>query len=159
MLAVDGQDAAPHPRGRGHDLLPGHDEDLLARHGEILVGFQRLQGRLQTRGADDGDQHDVGFRQSCQLFQPRVAMQDGVVGQLGSKGRGGGFIAGAELRGGELPGQLQQTGRVVPTGKADDLDLLRQGPGDAHRALADGAGGSQNDDPLLHGCRTKRRMK
>ena len=68
-------------------------------------------------------------------------------------------IACAEGCGRKFLRKLEQRLGVAMAGEADEFEMIRQGPQHTHRALADGAGGTENDNFFLHQRRKKRRRK
>src|SRR5436305_10875385 len=76
MLAVDGQDVQPLLSRRSHHNLSGHDEDFLARDGQVFACPDRAQGRTQTACADDCDKDHLRFGKSGDLTQATLTRKD-----------------------------------------------------------------------------------
>jgi hypothetical protein len=70
VLTIDRENLHALAPGRGHHRLAGHDENLLARHGEILPGLDRRERRSQAARADDGDKHEIGLGEGREFDQP-----------------------------------------------------------------------------------------
>ena len=76
MFAVHGQHAhAVFARLVHHDFA-GHDEDFLGGDGDVLARANGGERGLQSRGADDGDQHDVRLGQRGEFEQAFVPRKD-----------------------------------------------------------------------------------
>ncbi len=56
-----------------HHDLSRHDQDFLARDGEILARLDRRQRRPQAACPDDRDQHHVGVRQASEIASSPAA--------------------------------------------------------------------------------------
>ena len=73
MLAVDRNDlAAAAPAGVRHER-PAHHERLLVRERDALARAERGERRLESRGADDGVEHDVDVIAPRGLDEARLA--------------------------------------------------------------------------------------
>ena len=151
VLAVHGQDPRIVLARRGHDELAGEDEDLLGGQGEVLAGGERGEGGLEPGGADDGDQHEVGLgqlRKGDEAGEAPVKLRASREG-TGAFGRGiGRVLKHRHMRHAEIARDLRESGVVRAGGDADQIELVPVRGDDAQGALADGAGGAQEDDAL-----------
>ena len=57
-----------------HDKFTGHNQNFLARNREIFPSLNRGQRRLQTRRADNGNQHHVCLRKGGQINELLLAV-------------------------------------------------------------------------------------
>ena len=60
VLAVDREKFCAAGGSGGEDVLAGEDEDFLGGEGEVFAGGEGGEGGLEARGADDGDEDDIG---------------------------------------------------------------------------------------------------
>jgi len=75
VFAIHRQHAHASPAGRLHHHLAGHDEDFLARHGDVLARLDRRQRGTQPAGSDNRDQNQIRFGHCRQLHQPLDALR------------------------------------------------------------------------------------
>ena len=140
VLAVHRQHADAVFAGLSHHDFTGHHENFLRRHGDVLAGADRGQGRLQPGGADDGDQHDVGAWQRGQLDQSLVAGGHADAVELWAEFGGLFRRANGDQLGAKLQRLACEEFRVAARSEADEADVARQIPGHHGGAGADRTG-------------------
>ena len=82
MLAIHRQHAYPLPAGRVHDDLAGHDQDFLARDGDIFSGFDGGQRGAQASGSNNRHEHQIGLGHGCQFHKAIDAIRPGGEGRF-----------------------------------------------------------------------------
>ena len=70
VLGVDRLDLDATLRSQRHDDVTGADEGLLVREGDLLMGLQCCDGRLDTDHADDGHHDLIAVLHGRELDQP-----------------------------------------------------------------------------------------
>ncbi len=107
---------------------------------------------MQSGGADDGDQRDVGLFELAQGNQSfRTAVDGHACGQQGTQF---GLLAGVVDRHMPCAGLtrlLGELGGIVMSCQSDDFDAIRQVAGDFQCRAADGAGGPQQHNTAFSG--------
>ncbi len=154
MLAVDGEEPDIVAARLGHDELAGEHENLLGGEREVLAGADGGEGGLEAGGADYGDEHEIGLGEGRQRGQAlETVMKLRACGDLAGAAREGGGVF-VEQRGvgyAELAADLEECGRVLAGGDADELKFVGMRAEDAQGVFADGAGGAEEDDAFAGG--------
>ena len=123
VLGVDRLDLDATLRGQWHDDVTGADEGLLVREGDLLMGLQCCDGRLDTDHADDGHHDLIAVLHGCELDQPVHPAQHLHRESVASEGHRLRFVIDADgLRMELLHLRLQLLDRAID-GKSGDLDL------------------------------------
>lgn len=150
VLAVDGKKfGAVSVRGF-EDEFAGEDENLLRGEREILAGGERGERGFETGGADDSDEHDVGFGQLGEFGQAGGTGDEMSVGQkrflMGHRSGAGGLAENSDVADAKFTGDRGEFLPLTVGGDADEFELVAVRREDAKRVLADGAGGAEEDD-------------
>ncbi len=152
VLAIDGEKADAFGGGGGGDGLAGHDEDFFASDGEIHAAVDGGEGGGEARGADDGDEDEIGLdgmNEVDEALGTRIDVDGGGQGGAGFGGCGG--IEQGEVLDAGLLDLGEDSVHAGVGGKADDFHAVRQGLGDLEGASADGAGGTEQEDTFFGG--------
>src|ERR1019366_10437831 len=138
VLRVDGQQRDVVLASRFEDEVAGGDEALLVGQADGLAGADGGVGGLEPGDADDGGDHEVGLRMSCNSDGACSTPADFDPGETGFAEAGGGL--GGEFFGGErddfgLPAEALGGGfvEIAAGGEGDDLVAVGEG-------FADGEG-------------------
>ncbi len=130
-----------------HHDLSRHDQDFLARHGEILARLDRRQRRPQAACPDDRDEHHVGVRQARNSLEAgRAGKNNRLIVERGAQLLELRFIHQAKRLRPDEVGLRRQLPRVAFGREPHDLHPLRNVARHLQRALADRAGRAQHDD-------------
>ena len=159
VLAVDRQHGDAAPARAIHDDRAGHHEDLLVGERDGLAAVDGGEDGVERGGPRRGEEHDIGVRVRRDGNQPlrparhrrrqrcSQAPQAGL--HLGKPaGRGHGDRVGRVLR--DL---LDEPRHVLSRRERHDLQAIGMRRHDGERALADGAGRSEDGDTLHDACR------
>ena len=92
VLAIDGEEFDAALGGGGGDDFASHDEDFLGGDGEVFAGFNGGERGVESGGADDGDEDDVGTGEGGEFEQAFRAEVDFYI--AGEQGAEGGFLGG-----------------------------------------------------------------
>ena len=147
VLRVDRQNVYALVARFAHYDLARHDQNFLARHGEILARFNRRQRGPQTARADDCHQHHVRICQAGDLDQTRFAGKNSrLVIECFPKNIDLSLINQANRF---RPYFIRSGGQLLCIAfrrEPDDLHPLRNIPRHFQRALTDGPSRAQNND-------------
>ncbi len=149
VLTVDRQNVYALVARFAHHDLARHDQNFLARHGEILARFDRRQRGAQTARADDCHQHHVRICQAGDLEQTRFARKNPrLVIECFPKNIDLSLINQANRF---RPYFIRSGGQLLCIAfrrEPDDLHPLRNISRHLQRALTDGPSRAQNNDTL-----------
>jgi hypothetical protein len=155
VFAVDREEFGAGFFGGREDVLAGEDEDLFRGEGEVFAGVERGEGGLETGGADDGDEHDVGGGQAGEFDEAGEAADEARPrwkgGGLRASGGVGLVVEEADVAHTVGTGDGGEFLPIAAGGDGDEFQFVGVGGDDAQRAFTDGTGGAEQDDAFAGG--------
>src|SRR2546428_588680 len=120
------------------------------RQRDELPGRDRGERGHEPGAADDGRDDEISLRQRGSLPEPIRPAQDRRLQALAPRAQAlrGGLVGHGDDGRGERPDLLFELVHVAVGREADRLELLGEFADDVQGVGADGAGGTQDDDPL-----------
>ena len=140
MLAINRQHLHAVFAGLAHDDFARHHEDLFRGDGNIFAGANGRQRRLQSRGAHDSYQHDVGPGNVASLTKPSAPEKTSAAGRANRATVRLCRVGDGDGLGPVLPRLFQKEIDVVPGRQTEQTEPVRQILDHFDGAGADGAG-------------------